>query len=197
MIIQELQMKSRMNFTTAAIFLSAASLSAHAADTYTLDPNHTFPRFEISHFGFSTFQGRFDKTSGSITLDVAAKKGSADVTVDVASISTGVAKLDEHLMKPEFFDVAKYPTITFKSNDFKFTGDKLTAVAGDLTIHGVTKPVTLVVTSFVCKDHPMKKTPVCGADANVKIKRSDFGMSTYVPAIGDEVTLRVEAEAGK
>jgi polyisoprenoid-binding protein YceI len=108
-----------------------------------------------------------------------------------------VAKLDEHLMKPEFFDVAKYPTVTFKSNDFKFTGDKLTAVVGDLTIHGVTKPATLVVTSFVCKDHPMKKTPVCGADANVKIKRSDFGMSTYVPAIGDEVTLRIEAEAGK
>jgi len=180
-----------------ATLLPAFFTSAHAAETYAIDPTHTFPGFEINHLGFSTFRGRFDKTSGTITLDVAKKTGSADITIDVASVSTGVAKLDEHLLKDDFFDVAKYPTIVFKSKDFKFKGDKLSAVQGDLTMHGVTKPVTLTVSSFVCKEHPLKKIQACGADASVKIQRSQWGITTYSPNVGEEVTLQIEIEAHK
>lgn len=186
-----------MKKAIAALALSAAAFTASAADTYAIDTNHSFPSFEISHFGYSTFRGRFDKISGSITLDLAKKTGSADVTIDAASVSTGVDKLNEHLKSAEFFDAAKYPTIAFKSRDFRFEGDKLTAVSGDLTMHGVTKPVTLRVKSFQCMEHPLKKVPACGADASATVKRSEFGVSTYSPNVGEEVTLNIQVEAQK
>jgi polyisoprenoid-binding protein YceI len=179
----------------AAALLSAAAFSASAAETYVIDSRHTFPSFEISHFGLSTFRGRFDKTEGSIVLDRAAKSVKVDVTIDVASISTGVEKLDEHLKAPDFFDAARFPSITFKSTQATFKGDVLTAVTGDLSMHGVTRPVTLKVNSFTCKEHPLKKIPACGADAEATIKRSDWGISTYAPAIGDDVRLLIEVEA--
>ncbi|MGH8444447.1 MAG: YceI family protein [Solimonas sp.] len=180
-----------------AAALAGVSFASFAADNYDLEPNHTFPRFAINHLGFSTFHGQFNKTSGTATIDTAKKTGSVDVTIDVSSVSTGVAKLDEHLQSPDFFNTAKYPTITFKSTSFKFDGDKLDKVTGDLTLLGVTKPVTLDVEHFVCKDHPMTKKPACGADLEGKIKRSDWGMTTYVPAVGDEVELSIEVEAIK
>ena len=172
-----------------------AAGAAAAPDTYTIDSNHSFPSFEITHFGFSTFRGRFDRTSGTIVLDLAKKTGNADVTIDATSISTGVAKLDEELKGANFFDTAKYPAITFKARNFGFDGERLAAVNGDLTIHGVTKPVTLQVKNFLCKDHPMKKVPACGADAFATIKRSEFGVSTYSPNVGEEVTLEIQVEA--
>lgn len=181
----------------AAVLSPALAGIAQAADTYVIDPTHTFPSFEISHFGFSTFRGRFDKTSGSITLDLAKKTGSADISIDVASISTGVDKLNEHLKKDDFFDVAKYPTITFKSKQFNFRGDVLSTVTGDLNMHGVTKPVTLTVAAFTCKEHPLKKVQACGADASATINRSDWAMSTFSPNIGEAVTLHIEVEAHK
>lgn len=180
-----------------AVLLGTAAFNAAAADTYELDPTHTFPYFELEHLGLSKFTGRFDKTSGTATLDTAKKTGSVEVTIDVDSVSTGVAKLDEHLQAEEFFDAKKFPTISFKSSAFKFSGDKPSEVKGDLTIHGVTKPVTLSVTHFACKEHPMKKVPACGINLEGKIKRSEFGISTYVPMVGDEVKLRIEAEAAK
>lgn len=187
-----------MNKLILAALLGSATFSATAApETYELDPTHTFPYFEIRHLGLSTFTGRFDKTSGTATLDRAKKTGSVSVTIDVASVSTGVAKLDEHLMKEEFFNVAKYPTISFKSTAFKFDGDTLDEVRGELTLHGVTKPVTLDVDGFTCKEHPMKKLPVCGMDLEATIKRSEWGMSSYVPNVGDEVKLKIEVEAFK
>lgn len=179
------------------VLLALCPFAAAAADTYAVDGGHTFPTFEYKHLGFSTMRGRFDKTSGTIALDAAKKSGSADITIDVGSVSTGVAKLDEHLKSGDFFDAAKYPTITFKSSDFRFEGDTLTAVAGDLTIHGVTRPVTLAVSSLTCKDHPMKKVPSCGGDASATIKRSDFGIDKYVPAVSDEITLHIGIEAQK
>lgn len=186
-----------MKKIVAVAALSLAPFVAQAADTYEIDPTHTFPTFEISHLGLSTFRGRFDKTSGTIVLDLAKKTGSVDVTIDANSVSTGVAKLDEHLKKPDFFDTAKYPTITFKSTAFKFDGDELDEVTGDLTMHGVTKSVTLDVDDFVCKPHPMRQTPACGADLEATIKRSDWGISTYSPNIGEEVKLKIEVEALK
>jgi polyisoprenoid-binding protein YceI len=181
----------------SALVLPLTAGTADAADTYAIDPTHTFPSFALNHLGFSTFRGRFDRTSGTITLDLAGKTGSADISIDVASVSTGVDKLNEHLLKPDFFDVAKYPTIRFKSKDFRFSGDKLTAVSGDLTMHGVTRPVTLEVSSFNCGLHPLKKVQACGADAAVTIKRSDWGISTYSPNVGEEVSLQIEVEAHK
>lgn len=179
---------------TATLFLAAA-LPAAAADTYAIDRTHTFASYEISHLGFSTSRGRFDSSDGSIVLDLAKKTAEVSVTIDVNSINTGVVKLDEHLKSPDFFDAAKYPTITFKSTEARFKGDKLTALTGDLTLHGVTKPVNLKVKSFACKEHPMKKVPACGADAVATLKRSDWGITTYVPAVGDEVKLSIQVEA--
>lgn len=182
-------------FAVAA--LSVASFAAQAADTYVIDPTHTFPTFEINHLGFSTFRGRFDKTEGIITLDLAKKTGSVEVTIDANSVSTGVAKLDAHLKNEDFFNTAKYPTITFKSTKFKFDGNELDEVEGLLTMHGVTKPVTLDVDAFVCKAHPMTQTPACGANLEAKIKRSEWGISTYSPNVGEEVKLKIEVEAHK
>lgn len=181
---------------SAVLLLSGVAAVAQAAETsYVIDPTHTFPTFEISHLGFSTFRGRFDKTEGVITLDTAKKTGSVEVTIDVNSVSTGVPKLDAHLKKDDFFDAAKYPTITFKSTKFKFDGDELDEVTGDLTMHGVTKSVTLDVDDFVCKQHPLAGVWACGANLETKIKRSEWGISTYSPNVGEEVTLKIEVEA--
>lgn len=178
---------------------SALGLSApvHAADTYTIDPNHTSATFAFKHLGLSTFHGKFTKASGTVTLDPAQKKGSADITFDATGVVTGVPKFDDHLRSKDFLDVEKFPTATFKSQNIKFSGDSPTEVSGSLTLHGVTKPVTLKVTSFACKEHPMMKVPACGADASTTIKRSDFGLGAYVPNVSDELPLVIEIEATK
>ena len=176
---------------------STLSISAFAADSYTIDSRHTFPSFEINHLGFSITRGRFDHTSGKITMDTAAKTGSIDVTIDVDSIDTGLVDLEKHLQTDEFFDAAKYPTITFKSNKLKFEGDKLVSAEGDFTLHGVTKPVTLTLDHFQCGIHPMLKKPHCGANATTTIKRSEYGISKYVPMVGDEVKIAIQVEATK
>ncbi len=183
-----------------AILAFAASLSSAAfaaPETYVIDGTHTLPRFEYNHMGYSTQVSRFDKTSGKITLDRAVKTGSVDVVIDAKSVDTGYALLNEHIQGEDFFDTAKYPTITFKSSNMKFDGDKLVAVNGDLTVKGVTKPVTLTVTSFLCMPHPMLKKDACGANATAKIKRSDFNMGKYAPLVSDEVTLTIPVEAIK
>jgi polyisoprenoid-binding protein YceI len=179
-----------------AFVLSLFTLPAMAT-TYVIDPNHTLPTFEYDHFGLAQQRGMFAKTEGTITFDPAKKKGSADITIHVDSVTTGVPKFDEHLKSADFFDAAKYPTITFKSKKFTFEGDQLVEVAGDLTMHGVKKPVTLKVNSWTCKEHPIRKVPACGANAVAVIKRSDFGMGLYAPAVSDEVTLRIGVEAHK
>lgn len=182
----------------AAILMSAAfALPAVAADSYTVDPNHTYPSFEINHLGFSTMHGTFDATSGKITLDHATKSGSIEITIDATSVDTGHGKRDDHLKSEEFFNVAKFPTLTYKSSKLKFNGDKLSGADGELTLLGVTKPVSLTITAFNCGAHPMTKKPVCGANATATIKRSEFGMMTYVPNVGDEVKISIEVEAVK
>jgi polyisoprenoid-binding protein YceI len=184
--------------TTAVVFASLIAGTAYAApETYTVDSTHTFPSFEIDHLGFSTQRGRFNKTSGSIVLDRAAKKASVDISIDANSISTGLEKLEIHLRSEDFFDVAKYPTISFKSTGARFNGDKLASVSGNLTLHGVTKPVTLTVTSFYCGHNPVYKKEACGANAETTVKRSDFGISYGLPAVGDQVKLLIQVEGHK
>jgi polyisoprenoid-binding protein YceI len=180
---------------TAALM---ASVAAHAApETYVIDNSHTFARFSYSHLGFSTQESRFDNTKGKITLDRAAKTGAVDVTIDAKSVSTGSDLFNSHIQGADFFDTAKYPTITYKSTKFNFNGDALASVDGNLTIKGVTKPVTLQVTSFKCQPHPMAKKDACGANATATIKRSEFNAGKYAPNVSDDVQLTFAIEAIK
>ncbi|MDP1733562.1 MAG: YceI family protein [Sulfuritalea sp.] len=180
------------------IALSSFSAAALAApETYNIEPTHTYPRFEYTHFGYSNQQQRFDKTSGKVVIDRAAKTGSVDVTIDATSVNTGYALFNGHIQGADYFDTAKYPAITFKSTAVKFDGDKPVAVEGNLTIKGVTKPVTLTVTHFHSMPHPMLKKDAIGANAVTKVKRSEFNMGKNVPYVGDEVTLTIAVEAVK
>jgi polyisoprenoid-binding protein YceI len=180
-----------------AAALAAALPVAAQQETYTVDAQHTIPTFEVKHLGMSTQRGMFTKASGKISIDRTAKKGDADITIDMSTMATSVPKLTEHLRSEDFFDSAKFPTATFKGNDFKFEGDKLVAVNGNLTLRGVTKPVTLKVEAFNCGNHPMNKKPMCGADASTTIKRSEFGVKYGIPAVGDDVKLSIPIEAFK
>jgi polyisoprenoid-binding protein YceI len=193
---KEISMKVVRHALTA-FTSSFFAVSVWAADSYTVDPRHTHPSYEISHFGWSTQRGRFDEASGKISLDRAAKTGSVEVTIQVASVSTGVAKLDDHLKSEDFFNAAKFPTMTFKSKTVHFNGDKPSAVDGDFTLLGVTKPVTLAISAFQCAPNPFLKKDACGADATATIKRSEFGMTKYVPGLGDDVKLVINVEAIK
>ena len=183
----------------AALLSASVSLSVHAAPaTYTIEPDHTIPRFSIGHLGFSTHMAQFSKTAGKITLDTAAKTGSLDITIQSASFNGGGSEaFEKHVRGPDFFDTEKFPTMTYKSTKFNFNGDNLTSVEGEFTMLGVTKPVTLTVTGFRCGNHPFNKKAMCGADANAKLKRSEFGMKTFLPAVSDEVMLMIQVEALK
>lgn len=176
----------------------ALPLAAQAApETYNIDPSHTFPSFSYSHLGYSTQTSRFDKTSGKIVLDREAKTGSADITIDMTSVSTGSAIFNEHIQGEELFATARFPVATFKSTAARFDGDKPVALDGHLTIKGVTLPVTLKVTAFKQMTHPMLKKLAIGANAVTVVKRSDFGVSKNTPFVGDEVTISIAIEAIK
>lgn len=178
--------------------LSAFSAAAIAApETYGIDVSHTAARFEYIHLGYSNQIHRFDKTSGKIVLDRAAQTGSVDVTIDAKSVNTGFALFNQHIQAEDYFDTDKYPTIRFKSTKVKFDAGKPVAVEGELTIKGVTRPMTLTITSFQAMPHPMLKKDAIGANAVAKIKRSDFNMSKNVPYVSDEVTLSIAVEAIK
>jgi polyisoprenoid-binding protein YceI len=182
------------------LVLSGIPLIAIAApETYNIDPNHTYPNFTINHLGFSTMHGRFGKTAGQITIDQGKKTGSVDVVIDAASVDTGFQKRDDHLRSPDFLNAVEYPDITYKSTKVTLHDGGGATVEGNLTMVGVSNPVTLKVMSINCGIHPMdptKKKYVCGFDATATIKRSDFGVKFALPAIGDEmeITLEVEAE---
>ena len=177
------------------VSLAAAAPALAAPVTYTLDNTHTFPRFSYSHFGYSTQLSRFDTTRGSVVFDAAAKTGSVDITIDAKSVNTGYATFNEHIQGEDFLDTAKFPTATFKSTKVIFKGDKPVKVEGNLTLKGVTKPVTLTVTSFQSMPHPMLKKPAIGANAFTVVKRSDFGAGKYAPYVGDEVRIDIALEA--
>lgn len=175
--------------------LSLSAFAAFAAGPYAIDGSHTQVQFTYSHFGFSNITGRFDKVEGDFQFDAAdPSQSSIAVSIPVSSLSTGVEKLDAHLLTADFFDAEKFPTATFKSTAVEAAGEGKLKVAGDLTIHGVTKPVVLDVTINKIGEHPMAKVPAAGFDATTTIKRSEFGVGGYVPAVGDEVTLRITME---
>ena len=178
--------------------LAGASLSALAApETYVLEPNHSFVRFGYDHLGYSTQISRFNKTSGSFTFDKAAGTGSADITIDTTSVDTGSDLFNKHIAAEDYLSTAAYPTATFKGSKVTFKGDVPATLEGELTLKGVTRPVTLTLTHFFCKPHPMLKKDACGADASATVKRTDFNMGKNAPYVGDEVTLSIAVEAMK
>lgn len=182
---------------TLAALVAFATTAQAAPETFVIDNSHTYPHFSYNHLGFSNQTHKFDKTSGKVVLDRAAKAGSAIVTIDATSVNTGYALFNEHIQAADFFDTAKYPTITFKSDKMAFRGDRPVSLVGDLTIKGVTKQVTLDITHFKCQPHPMLKVEACGANATTQIKRSDFNMGKNAPYVSDEVTLALAIEAVK
>ena len=183
---------------SAAILLATTSAAAVAApETYQVDGTHTFPRFSYNHHGLSIQTSQFNITTGTVTLDKEARTGAVDITIDTRAIDTGSAVFNEHIQAEDFLDTAKYPTATFKSTRVVFEGDQPRAIEGDLTIKGITKPVTLQVTHFAAMTHPMLKKDAIGANASTLIKRSEFNAGKYAPHVGDEVTITVAIEAVK
>jgi len=177
--------------------VSSALLAAPA--TYNIDPSHTYPSFEADHFGgMSVWRGKFNKSSGTVTLDREAKSGTVDITIDATSVSFGMEKMDNHAKGPDMFDVEKFPTATYKGKLVKFNDGAPTEVDGELTLHGVTKPVTLKINSFKCMQHPMMKKEFCGADASATFNRADFGVSYgQKNGFNMNVKLSIQVEAVK
>ena len=188
-----------------ALMFAALPVAALAApESYTIDSYHTFPNFSIDHLGVSTMYGQFKKTSGKVTIDRAAKSGSMELAIETASVDTGdtdkgsrARSRDEHLRSADFFNAAEFPRMTYKSTGFTFSGDNPSAVDGSLTLLGVSKPVHLTIERFKCNPATATAKERCGGNATGKIKRSDFGMKTGIPNIGDEVTLLISFEALK
>jgi polyisoprenoid-binding protein YceI len=188
-------MKKILQSSLLIVGLLIATTAAQAADTYTLDPMHTSVTWTINHFGFSNPWGKFSMITGSLTLDdKAPQNSSVNVTIPTDNLVTGIDKLDEHLKSDQFFNVQNYPTATFVSSKVTVTGKNTANVDGMLTLLGVTKPETLHVTLNKVGENMMKKK-TAGFSATTTVKRSDFGMTTYLPALGDEVKLYIESEA--
>jgi polyisoprenoid-binding protein YceI len=186
-------------FAAAALAAAIATPAIAAPTTYNLDPKHTYPSFEADHFGgVSVWRGKFNKSSGTVVLDRAAKTGTVDVTIDASSIDTGDDALDKHVRSAEFLDIDKYPTATYKGTSIRFEGDKPVEVIGTFTLHGVTKPLNLTIDSFKCFQNPMLKREVCGADAKAEFNRADYGVN-WGESYGFKMatTLQIQVEGIK
>ena len=182
-----------------ARFIAAVAVAVCAPalgqETYKVDPLHTASTFSVGHLGLSQQRGSFGKTTGMVVLDRAARTGSIDVAIDAASVTSGSPPREAMLKGEDYFNVAQFPTITFKSTSLKFDGDSVVGAEGELTIRGVTKPVTLSVADFKCAIHPATKKPACGAEVTTSIKRSDFGMTKNLASTADDVKIAIAIEA--
>ncbi len=186
-----------MRRLSALLLLLASGAVAAAPVTYDIDPDHTHPAFEADHFGgLSVWRGLFRKTTGKVVLDKAAGTGSVDVTVDASSIDFGLPALETVVTGQQYLDVAKYPTAHFTGSLGGFTDGAPTTLAGELTLRGVTRPITLKLLSFKCTTHPLFKREWCGADAYGTLDRSDFGMDSGKEwGFKMQVVLRIQVEA--
>jgi polyisoprenoid-binding protein YceI len=191
-------MKSKfLGLLAVSAVLALAPLSAHAApETYAFDTAHTSVIWKAGHMGFSFPHGIFSNIEGTLVLDEAdISKSAVDVTIPLDKIATGIPKFDDHLKSKDFFNVEKTPTAKFVSTKVEKTGDKTAKLTGDLTLNGITKPVTLDVTLNKQGEHPMMKKKAVGFSATAQIKRSDFGITYGIPNVPDEVDLEIQAEA--
>lgn len=186
--------KKLANLIVTSLVLFALSFPGYTADKFILDDNHTYILWHINHLGFSTQAGKW-YAKGFVILDKEQPQNSkVEATIDVASISTGLPELDEHLKSPLFFDTKKYPTATFVSNKIDVLSRTSAKVQGLLTLHGVSKPVILMVTLNKVGKNPLTNKISVGFSAKTDIKRSDFGMNTLLPDVGDNVSLEIGAE---
>jgi len=185
----------RLRHVLLASLLGSASVAQAETKTYTVDPRHTFPMFEISHYGFSTQRGRFTAVRGTIELDSQARRGAIDITIDAKSIDMGFEEWNEQMRAEGFFDTARHPDISFRSNGVEFSSGRPVRAQGTLTLLGVAKPVTLEIDSFHCDKNRVSGKPTCGADARTELQRSQFGMTRSLPGIGDDVTIVIAIEA--
>lgn len=171
-------------------------VTAASAQSYTIDPGHTYPSFEADHLGLSFWRGKFTKSSGKVVLDrSAATGGSVEIMIDTNSIDFGHTKMNENARGKDMFNAEKFPNITYKSTALKFDGEKLVSVEGDMTLLGVTKPMSLKINHFKCIMHPLLKREVCGADASARFDRSDYGLTYGIPRFAPEVKLQIQVEA--
>jgi len=183
-------------FVGALVAAAAASAMA-AEESYVIEPVHSQPQWEARHIGMSPQRGSFGKVTGKVTLDRDAKKGNVEMTIDATSIRTFDGRLDAIVKGDRFFNVEKFPTLAFKSDKLMFDADRVVQIDGDLTMIGVTKPVSLKVTNFVCGENPFNKKPMCGAEATATIKRSDWGMTNglNISNPSDDIKLMIPIEA--
>ena len=193
---------SRLAIAWLAIALPLTAVAA--PENYTIDPTHTYPHWEVNHLGVSNWRGQFGKSAGKFMIDRAAKAGSVEIAVQTASVVSGdndkgsrPRSLDEHLRTPDFFNVAEYPTMIYKSTGVKFNGDNPGTIEGNLTLLGVTKPLVLHVENWKCQPNPFTKKEMCGGNASGSFKRSDFGMKFGLAAVGDEIKLWIQIEGYK
>mgnify|MGYP001593721939 CR=1 FL=1 len=185
----------RLSLIAAALAGAVAIPALAAPVTYTVEPGHTYPSFKAQHMGISFWRGKFNKSSGTVVLDREAKTGTVDITIDATSVDFGHDKMNEHALKEDFFNTAKYPTITYKGT-IKFEKGEPDEVDGQLTMLGVTKPVKLDIESFKCIQHPFYKKEACGADAEGEFNRWDFGMKYGAPVLEDgkaKIEIQIEA----
>ena len=184
--------------TILALILAASAVNAWAdEESFTIDQSNTFPSFEVGHMGFATQRGRFNQTSGMVVMDEQKKRGKVDITIDANSIDTGIKPLDEALRKMDFLNVAQHPTLTFRSSQFKFNSDQLAAVDGTLTMLGVTRPISLTITHYKCGIDVASSKYICDVDAEASFKRSDHGMTAFIPMVSDDVKLRIKVRAAR
>jgi polyisoprenoid-binding protein YceI len=193
------------NKLAACLLAAALPLSVGAApESYTIDPYHTFPHFEVNHMGYMWIRGRFDKTTGKFTIDTAAQTGTVELSIPTATVTTGdiergerARSRDEHLRTPDFFNVAEFPSMTFRGDATKWSGDQPAVIDGQLTLLGVTRPLTLTVIQWKCGPDPRTqgKRQMCGGNFTSSFKRSDFGMKFGLGGISDEVKLWIGMEA--
>jgi polyisoprenoid-binding protein YceI len=177
-----------------ALLVSLSSAPVWAG-TYQIDPSRTVPQFEIDHFWFFTERGQFNRAHGTLEYDAEEHTGSLKVIIDAGSLDMGNDERDTVLKGPGWFDVSRYPTITFRSQSFIFEQDRLAAIEGELTMRGVAQPMRLEIARIKCGLNPVSGKQGCEADASGTLQRSRFGMRTGLPFIGDEVRLRIQAEA--
>ncbi|MEW6677557.1 MAG: YceI family protein [Pseudomonadota bacterium] len=175
----------------------ALPIRAGAVESFTLDPTHTFPSFEIRHQGISTMRGKFNRTRGKVVLDPEGKSNLIDVTVDAASVDTGLDDLNQKLRGGAFFNVGRYPDVRFVATQVTYRDGAPVSAEGQLTLLGRTNPVSLEIRDYACTLQFLTRRPMCGADVHTVIKRSDYGMSFGLPLIGDEVRLAIEVEGFK
>ncbi|MEO5559015.1 MAG: YceI family protein [Dokdonella sp.] len=191
-----MQTKTKKRIATGLLAAAMVGSASAAMVTYEIDPSHTYPSFEADHMGVSIWRGKFDHTTGKVTLDTAAGKGDVDVRIDLASIDFGQHELDVWAASDKFFDTAKYAQATYKGKLAGFAKGVPTKVVGDLSLHGVTRPIELKINSFKCVPHPMLKREVCGADALATFNREDFGLTAGKDyGFNMVVTLRIQVEA--